>query len=150
MEAAEPIHIETPMTSIDNEKINFIEELIIKKEAKEYNIKFGTKENDLVIKVIPQDSKDIVYYQQYFTMNELKNISMIFAIYQSIGDLIKFLKKLQFDIDEKDEELILKFNIFMPDGQNKLIELSLNQSLPNSNHLIKYLLKEIQSIKIIK
>ena len=149
MEAAEPIQIETPMTCIDNEKINFIEELIIKKEAKEYNIKFGTKENDLVIKVIPQDSKDIVYYQQYFTMNELKNISMIFAIYQSIGDLIKFLKKLQFDIDEKDEELILKFNIFMPDGQNKLIELSLNQCLPNSNHLIKYLLKEIQSIKII-
>ena len=134
MEAAEPIQIETPMTSIDNEKINFIEELIIKKETKEYNIKFGTKENDLVIKVIPQDSKDIVYYQQYFTMNELKNISMIFAIYQSIGDLIKFLKKLIFDIDEKDEELILKFKIFMPDGQNKLIELSLNQCLPNSNH----------------
>ena len=29
MEAAEPIQIETPMTCIDNEKINFIEELII-------------------------------------------------------------------------------------------------------------------------
>ena len=121
MEAAELIQIETPMTCIDNEKINFIEELIIKKEEKEYKIKFGTKENDLVIKVIPQDSKDIAYYQQYFTMNELKNISMIFAIYQSIGDLIKFLIKLKFDIDEKDDELIIKFNIFMPDGQNKLL-----------------------------
>ena len=37
MEAAKPIQIETPIPSVENTKINFIEELLIKKK----NIKFN-------------------------------------------------------------------------------------------------------------
>ena len=139
MEAAKPIQIETPMPNIDNAKIDFIEELLIKKDKDEYKIQFGTKENNLVIKVISENSKELFYYQQFYSMNDLKNLSIIFSMYQSIEDIIKFLKKLKFEINEKNEELLIKFNIFMPDGQNKLIELNLTQYLSNTNYIIKYL-----------
>ena len=150
MEAAKPIQIETPMPNIDNTKIDFKEELLIKNDKDKYKIQFGTKENDLVIKVISENSKEFFYYQQFYSMNELKNLSIIFSMYQSIEDIIKFLKKLKFGINEKNDELLLKFNIFMPDGQNKLIELNLTQYLSNTIYIIKYLLKEIHSIKIDK
>ena len=150
MEAAKPIQIETPMPNIDNTKIDFIEELLIKKDKDNYKIQFGTKENNLIIKVISENSKELFYYQQFYSMNELKNLSIIFSMYQSIEDIIKFLKKLKFEINEKNDELLIKFNIFMPDGQNKIIELNLTQYLSNTNYIIKYLLKEIRSIKTDK
>ena len=76
------------------------------------------------------------YYQQIYTINELKNVSIIFSMYNSIEDIIKFLRKLKFEIDEKNDELLIKFNVFMPDGQNILIELYLIQYLLNTNHII--------------
>ena len=148
MEAAKPIQIETPIPSIDNTKINFIEELLIKKDKEEYKIQFGIINNNLAIKVSSEKSKDMFYYQQIYTINELKNVSIIFSMYNSIEDIIKFLRKLKFEIDEKNDELLIKFNVFMPDGQNILIELYLIQYLSNTNHIIKYLLNEIHSIKI--
>ena len=148
MEAAKPIQIETPIPSIDNTKINFIEELLLKKDKEEYKIQFGIINNNLAIKVSSEKSKDMFYYQQIYTINELKNVSIIFSMYNSIEDIIKFLRKLKFEIDEKNDELLIKFNVFMPDGQNILIELYLIQYLLNTNHIIKYLLNEIHSIKI--
>ena len=148
MEAAKPIQIETPISSIDNTKINFIEELLIKKDKEEYKIQFGIINNNLAIKVSSEKSKDMFYYQQIYTINELKNVSIIFSMYNSIEDIIKFLRKLKFEIDEKNDELLIKFKVFMPDGQNILIELYLIQYLLNTNHIIKYLLNEIHSIKI--
>ncbi len=52
MEAAEPIKYVTPSENLVEEKINFIEELNIKENNKEYKIKLGIKENQnyLVIK----------------------------------------------------------------------------------------------------
>ena len=148
MEAAKPIQIETPISSVENTKINFIEELLIKKDKEEYKIQFGIINNNLAIKVSSEKSKDMFYYQQIYTINELKNVSIIFSMYNSIEDIIKFLRKLKFEIDEKNDELLIKFNVFMPDGQNILIELYLIQYLSNTNHIIKYLLNEIHSIKI--
>ena len=148
MEAAKPIQIETPIPSVENTKINFIEELLIKKDKEEYKIQFGIINNNLAIKVSSEKSKDMFYYQQIYTINELKNVSIIFSMYNSIEDIIKFLRKLKFEIDEKNDELLIKFNVFMPDGQNILIELYLIQYLSNTNHIIKYLLNEIHSIKI--
>ena len=43
--------------------------------------------------------------------------------------------------------MIIKFNIFTPDGKSKLIELTLKKNLPDTNDIIKYLLEEIKSIK---
>ena len=121
MEAAKPIQIETPIPSIENTKINFIEELLIKKDKEEYKIQFGIINNNLAIKVSSEKSKDMFYYQQIYTINELKNVSIIFSMYNSIEDIIKFLRKLKFEIDEKNDELLIKFNVFMPDGQNILL-----------------------------
>ena len=122
MEAAKPIQIETPIPSIDNTKINFIEELLIKKDKEEYKIQFGIINNNLAIKVSSEKSKDMFYFhQQIYTINELKNVSIIFSMYNSIEDIIKFLRKLKFEIDKKNDELLIKFNAFMPDGQNILL-----------------------------
>ena len=57
------------------------------------------------------------------------------------------MKNLKFAIDEKDESLILKFNIFLPDGKNKLIELELKKQLMDINQIVKNLFEEIKSIK---
>ena len=146
MEAAAPIKIETPKPSIEEDKINFIEELLIKNENNEYKIQFGITENknELVIRII---SKDIFCYQHNYNINELRNLSKIFALYETVKEIILFLKNLNFEISEKNEQIILKFNAFMPDGKSKLIEFELKKKLMNSDYIIKYLSEEIQSIK---
>ena len=130
MEAAKPIQFITPKQSIDNEKIDFIEELNVIKEIEKYNIKFGIKENknELIIKVISEKSKDIYYFQQNFNLYEFQNLSKIFAVYETVKDIILFFKNIKFEIAEKDESLILKFNVFLPDGKSKLIELELKKN----------------------
>ena len=42
-------------------------------------------------------------------------------MYKSISDVISFIKKLKFDIEEKNDELIIKFHIFTPDGENQIL-----------------------------
>ena len=144
MEAAEPIRFETPKPN----KIDFIEELIIKKEKEGYKIKLGIKENNLVIKVIPENSNDIIYYQQSYTINELQNLSKIFAVYETLKDIITFLKELKYELEEKNDDLIIRFNIFMPNGKNKLIKFILKKFLPDTNHMINYLLEKIKFIEL--
>ena len=146
MEAAAPIKIETPKPSIEEDKINFIEELLIKNENNEYKIQFGITENknELVMRII---SKDIFCYQHNYNINQLRNLSKIFALYETVKEIILFLKNLNFEISEKNEQIILKFNAFMPDGKSKLIEFELKKKLMNSDYIIKYLSEEIQSIK---
>ena len=88
------------------------------------------------------------YYQQCYSNFELQNYSMIFAMYKTMKDTILFLKKLKFEIEEKKEELFIKFNLYMPDGENKIVNFKLKQILLDNNHLIKYLLEENKSIKV--
>jgi hypothetical protein len=57
------------------------------------------------------------------------------------------MKKLKFDIEERNNDLIIKFILFMPDGENKLINLNLEKILLDTNYLINYLLEENKSIK---
>ena len=149
MEAPEPIKYEKPTPNIDNENINFIEELLIKKEIDVYKIQFGIKGNkdELEIKVIPENLKHMNYYYQNYTINELQKLSKIFAIYETVKDIISFLKNSKYEIDEKNEDLILKFNVYMPDGKSKIIELTLKKYLMDINQMIKYLFEENKSIK---
>ena len=147
MEAAVPIRFETPKPILDKEKINFIEEIKIKKEKDENNIQLGIKEDDLVIKVTPENSNNIFYYQKSYTINEFQNLSKIFAVYETVKDIIAFLKELKYELEEKNDILILKFEVFMPNGKSKLIELSLKKCLPDNNHMINYLFEKIKSME---
>ena len=73
MEAADPIiKFVTPKLIEDEPKIEYITQLIIKKEKENYALKFGTKENDLVINVINENSKNIFYYQKFLVYQNLK------------------------------------------------------------------------------
>ena len=117
MEAAEPIHLETPKSY---SKIDFIEEIVFNNEKDSYKIQLGIKENDLLIKVDSNKSKDIYYYQQSYTINELQNISIVFTMYKTAKEIIAFLKDLKYEIEEKNDNLTIRFNIFMPNGKNKL------------------------------
>ena len=149
MEAAEPI-CETPEY---NEKINFIEELLINDERNEHKIEFGKKENkkELIIRVTNENMKNIFYFQHSYTMTEFKNISKIFSLYESVEELISFLKnqneKSKFIIEEKDNNLIIKFNAFLPDGKNVLINLKLEKKTREKMQIIKYFFDEIKSFK---
>ena len=147
MEAAEPIQLTTPKPSLDNIKIDFIEELRIKKEKGDYKIQYGIKGDALVIKVSSENSENIFYYQGIYTIIELQNISKIFSMYETPKDIISFLKDLKYDIEEKNNDLIVKFNIFMPNGTSKLIEFNLKKCLPDNNQMINYLLEKIKSIE---
>ena len=142
MEAADPIQSETKVPIYDDISINFIEELIVNKE---YKIKFGINENRkelIIIKVIPENYKEIFYYLKVCTINELQNISSIFAIYKNTKDIISFLKDRQFKIEEKNDLLIIIFNAYMPDGKGKLVELVLKKVRENENTIIKYFLEK--------
>ena len=144
MEDAEPKVYETKESNND---INFIEEIKIKKENEEYKMQLGIKENNLVIKVLPENLLDMIYFQRFFTLNELINISQIFSAYKDVKDIIKVLKDLKFDIEEQIDDIIVKFNVFMPNGKIILIELNLKKHLVDNKDMIKYLLKEIILIK---
>ena len=145
MEAAEPIHLETPKSY---SKIDFIEEIVFNNEKDSYKIQLGIKENDLLIKVDSNKSKDIYYYQQSYTINELQNISIVFTMYKTAKEIIAFLKDLKYEIEEKNENLTIRFNIFMPNGKNKLIEMDLKKCLPDTNSIINYCLEKIKSMEL--
>ena len=147
METAAPIVIQTPKTMIISSKTVFVEESKFKKENEEYKVHFGIKINDLIIRVIPERSKNFFYYQKCLTLFELQTLSPVFVIYRNISDIISFLKKLKFDVEERNDELNIKFHIFSPDGQCQIIVLDLIKTLLSTDSLIKFLLEENKSIK---
>ena len=147
MEVPEPIQFETQKTNFINGQIDFIEESLLKKENDEYKIQFGKKEDDLIIKVVSEKSKNILFYAEIFPISNLEKKSKLFSMYKNVKEIIIFLKKLKFDIEEKNSELIIKFNLFLPDGENKIIDLNLKENLLDTTHIIKYLLEEKNSLK---
>ena len=145
MEAAEPIHLETPKLC---SKIDFFEKIIVNNEKDNYKIQLGIIDDNLLIKVESEKSKNIYYYQQCFSINELQNISMVFSMYKTLKEIIAFLKDLKYEIEEKNENLVIKFNIFMPNGKNKLIEIELKKCMRDTNFIINYLLEKIKSLEV--
>ena len=137
MEAAEPIQIESQTTILNDLPIDFIEESIIKKERENFKIQFGIKGQDLIMKAIQENSKDIFYYQQIYNINELQILSKVFLLYETVKEIIIFLKGLVFNMEEKNDNLILRFSVYMPDGENKPIELNLKKCSPDNNALNK-------------
>ena len=145
MEAAEPIHLETPKLY---SKIDFFEKIMVNNEKDNYKIQLGIIDDNLLIKVESEKSKNIYYYQQCFSINELQNISMVFYMYKTLKEIIAFLKDLKYEIEEKNENLVIKFNIFMPNGKNKLIEIEIKKCMRDTNFIINYLLEKIKSLEV--
>ena len=148
MEDDKIIQYKNPKTTIDLTKIDQIEEYVIIKEKEKYIIQFAIIEDNLVIKVISEKFKDMFCYEGTFSKFDFQNKSEVFNMYNSLKDIVSVLKKLKSEIEENDNHLIIKFNIFMPDGQNKLIDLSLKKIFADPNNLIKYLFEEIKTNKI--
>ena len=146
MEEAPPIIYDTDTPKVDDNEINFIEELKIKQENEEYRIKFETKGNGLIIKVVSESSKEIIHYQQYYNLYDLQKI-LIFSAYKYVNDIINVLKELKMEIEKKNNEIIIKFNAFMPNGQKRFIKLNLKKYILNDKEMVKYALDEIISIK---
>ena len=108
MEAPKPI-LNTPFEKEDPKNVNYIEELLINQENKNYKIQFGINEssnipNQMVLKVTPADIK-YFYFQNIFDLNQLQSISKVFSLYENIKEIISFLKTLKYEIQEKDESI---------------------------------------------
>ena len=150
MDIAGSIHPETPEgTNIASSKIDFIEELIFKHKNKEYKIQYGIKENNKeVVFKISSNPLNFCYYQNSFAVPEFHQLSKVFLAYQTVKDIISFLKKSKFEIEIKNKELFLKYNIPNLNRNNKIIEFVLPQHILDDKNMIKYLIDEIKSIQI--
>ena len=149
MEAPETIEPEIITPNKKNINIDFIEELKVKNKKGNYEIQFGIiqNQNELVIRVSLEQLEDLFYYQHFYTLFEIRKLSKAFAVFETVKDLIIFLKTLNFEIEEKNDYVNIKFFIYMIDGQNKLIQLSLEKKVQDKNHIIKYFLEEIKSFR---
>ena len=149
MEVPETIVPEIITPNKKNINIDFIEELKVKNKKGNYKIQFGImqNQNELVIRIALEQSEDLFYYQHFYTLFEIRKLSKAFAVFETVKDLIIFLKKLNFEIEEKNGYVNIKFFIYMIDGQNKLIQLSLEKNVQDKNHIIKYFLEEIKAYK---
>ena len=146
MEEAPPIIYDTDKPKVDDNEINFIEEVKIKQENDEYRIKFETKGNGLIIKAVSESFKNNIHYEQYYNLYDLQKFS-IFSAYKNVNDIINVLKELKIEIVKKYTEIIIKFNAFMPNGQKRFIKLNLKRYRLNDNEMVKNALDEIISIK---
>ena len=127
-------------------KSNFIDWIEIKQENKIYKIEFSYDENNLNIKVIPEISKNLFYYQKSFIKGELNALSKTFTSYTP-KEIIDYLKNLKIELEEKNDKIVLKIHRFSLDGQNELIECKLEKCFLNKSNLINNLIDEIISIK---
>lgn len=147
MEHIEPIRCETPQPKQEKKAEDLVEEINLKKDQDEYKIQFGIKEDNLNIKIFVDNSKDVFFYQKSYTLNELKKLSKIFSLYETLKDTIEFFKDLNFEIEEKGNDLMLKFKVFLPNGKNQEIEMRLTKNLLDSNQMVNYLHEKVKSIE---
>ena len=120
MEAPKPIMTKQDENSNSDNNINFIEALLIKSENNEYYLQFGISElynqSQMAIKVKYNNINNYFFFQNIYNLNDFKNLSKIFFMYENIKEIISFLKTLKFEILEKNENMIVKFNIFLSNG----------------------------------
>lgn len=63
-------------------------------------------------------------------------------MYENLKDIISFLKTLKFEYAQNEDILFIKFNVFLPNGQNQLIELNLKKQFADDKDIIKILFQE--------
>ena len=145
MEPAKPV-INTNYENEELKIINFVDEINIKNEKDNLIIKFGINgninPNKLVLKANLLPSKDIYFFQNEYSYDDFKNLSKIFLMYDNLKDIISFLKTLKFEFVQREDILYIKFKVFLPNGQNQLIELNLKKQVGDDKDIIKILYKE--------
>ena len=138
-----------PLTPSSN--IKATDELTINQENSKYKIIFEAQEIDdetkLLIKVNLLSKKEYYYFKNIYSQNDFQNLSKIFLVYENFGEIISFLKTLKIEVIEKKDFLTINFNIFLPNGQNQLIELNLKKYFLDSKNIINHLLEENQILK---
>ena len=148
MDATKPVL--TPLGAKGNNSINFIEYLTVKQENKEYKLEFGLNDLDkdeLIFKITPIDSTKLFYFQNKTNLKQLHDLSKIFSFYENTKEIISFLKTLKYEIYENIDDLELKFNVFLPNGQSKLIQLYLKKYNLDNKNIINLLLEENKKLK---
>jgi len=145
--------MEPPATPIVNKHIKFEEfdkkiENTINNETDSYTIQIGKYKNfdNLVIKIIPERTKNIYFYLLNSTLYELQNTSELFNIYKTIDDLILKLKKLKYDVEEKNNELFFYLKMFSPEGEEKIIQFTTEKKFEDPEKVINYLSNKINDL----
>ncbi len=122
-------------------KMEIIEELILNKEKINYKIQFGIEYNQnelLTIKIFSEQSENLFHYQTTYTISELQKLSKAFSVYETVKDIISLLKKLNYEIQENnDENMLIRFNIYLPDGQNEVVELNLAKKFNDKKQIVR-------------
>ena len=139
----------TPAISKEPEKIQFQSEKIINKDNSNYKIIFGTyeSEDNLVIKIIPEDTKNNFFYQSHFTLKELRKSSKIFKFYDTIKEIIIALPKMDCDILKKNEEILFILRAPSPTGEKLECQLGFQKYFIDPEKAIKDLSEENRSLK---
>lgn len=121
------------------EKINFITQYEIKNEFGGYQIFLGTneEENILIIKIIPEESKSIFFFQGKYSLIELQNASKAFNYYKSTKEIIYAFPKLKNKTFEKNDEFIIQYTLYSPEGEVELSELNIKKFYINKEKAIK-------------
>ena len=143
MEAATPVFSKYP------EKIDFIQDKIIKNEYDEYKISLGTNEfrNTLVIRIIPENSKNISFYQNQYNLLEFQNLSPALNFYKSIDDLILAFPGFINEVYEKNDQFIIRLILFRPNGEKEITELTFEKEFCDQKKAIKALSNELRLLK---
>ena len=124
----------------------------IKGQTDIYTLQIGKYKNidNLVIKIIPEKLKNLCFYLFNANMPELIALSDIFKYFKTIDDVIIEFEKINFEVEEKNDELFLIFFMFKISGEKKKIEFGLKKIIESSDNLIKYINFLSNKIKELK
>ena len=124
---------------IESEEFDKKIENTINNETNSYTIQIGKYKNfdNLVIKIIPERTKNIYFYLLNSTLYELQSVSEIFNIYKTIDDLILKFQKFKYDVEEKNNELFFNLKMFSPEGEEKKIQFTTEKKFEDPEKVIK-------------
>ena len=131
MEAPKPFAYEPKQ-----KRINFIEELFINYNNKDYKIQLGIfeniDENEMIIRIAPKNDNGYYYFENIYNLKEFQSLSKIFLIYENLNEIISFIKTLKLEILELENCLKVKFIVFLPNGKEQEIYLDLKKIIEES------------------
>ena len=150
MEASAP----TPIFAKPNEeKLKAIEEYPIYLSKQEFKIHLSKYETKIIIKIEEINNINSFYYESDFSLDDLKNVSKLFRIFDSINEVFDSIneifknKKASINIESK-EGIILHLNIYsFASSKTEDISLTIKKKFLKKEKLDEIILKEIKQIK---
>ena len=115
-----------------------------------YNIKIGTLNEFLVVKVTNKSNLKLNYIS-YFTYEELKNISKSMRYFDNIGDIVTFMeekgKKNELLMKEKNKNIYIEFKLISPNGKEDTVLLELKPQKISDKEIISFLVKKVEYLE---